>query len=252
MTSTSTTSNITIDCSNTTAASNYSWATTTAIPYDTWNLNTTVTTPNWVTTIGGKTIEEIVDEVIQKNAKQEGKKEKQNTMANKFKFGPITDDSVRLSIRGVAVKNTVGDWVCYDEKADELIEVNDFTFTKCGNVIYAMPVALKEVACSDLIIHNGHYCYVLDGDETVLNVLDISDGSIKDIMPTKSPFGFSFVTKVTSLIDPGKASADSPFGENFLPYLMMMNGDVNNKALLLMMMQKGGSIDPMMMLLMNN
>ena len=116
-------------------------------------------------------------------------------------------------------------------------------------MIFAMPVALKDVQLGDLIIHNKHYCYVMDGDENVLNVIDINDGSIKDIMPTKSPFGFNFVTKITSLMNAGKPSEDSPFGDNFMMYFMMMNGEIDKKMLPLLMMQGKGQIDPMMFMI---
>lgn len=167
----------------------------------------------------------------------------------KFQFGPIKDNSVALSIRGVAVKNTAGEWVCYDEKNDEIVNVDNLTFD-CANMIYAMPVALKDIQIGDLIIHNKHYCYVLDGDDNVLNVIDVSDGSIKDIMPTKSPFGFNFVTKVTSFMDCGKPDAENPFGDNFMMFMLMQNEKMDkNNILPFLMMQKDNKIDPLMLAL---
>ena len=184
------------------------------------------------------------------NRKNKTIEEETNKMAfGKFQFGPIKDNSVTLSIRGVAVKNTADEWVCYDEKNDEIVNVDNLTFD-CANTIYAMPVALKDIQIGDLIIHNKHYCYVLDGDDNVLNVIDVSDGSIKDIMPTKSPFGFNFVTKVTSFVDCGKPDAENPFGDNFMMFMLMQNEKMDkNNILPFLMMQKDNKIDPLMLAL---
>ena len=238
----------TVYTSNTTAASHYTFT----IPADYNNVITSTNiSPNTIS-IDGKSVEEYVKEICDSmhvvKSTSETTKENKKMKFGKFNFGPITDGSVAMSIRGLAVKNTAGEFVAYDDKNDEIVEVTGMTFD-CGNMIFAVPVALKDVAMGDVIIHNKHYCYVMDGDETVLNVIDVSDGTIKDIMPAKSPFGFNYVTKVVSLMDIGKASADSPFGDNFLTMMYMMGGDIDNKMLPLLMMQKGGKIDPMLLAL---
>lgn len=202
--------------------------------------------------VNGKNMNDYIKEICESMSglkpKSETTKENKKMKFSKFNFGPITDGSVAMSIRGLAVKNTAGEFVAYDEKNDEIVEVTGMTFD-CGNMIFAVPVALKDVAMGDVIIHNKHYCYVMDGDESVLNVIDVSDGTIKDIMPAKSPFGFNYVTKVVSLMDIGKASADSPFGDNFLTMMYMMGGDIDNKMLPLLMMTKSDKMDPMMLAL---
>ena len=73
----------------------------------------------------------------------------------------------------------------------------------------------------------------------------------KVILPTKSPFGFNFITKIVSLLDmmPNSTSADesNPFG-NLLPFMIM--GD-NNDINPLMFMALSGNADfasnPMML-----
>lgn len=238
----------TVYTSNTTAASSYTFT----IPADYNNVITSTSiNPNTIS-IDGKSVEEYIREICDSmhvvKSKSETTKENKKMKFGKFNFGPITDGSVAMSIRGLAVKNTAGEFVAYDEKNDEIVEVTGMTFD-CGNMIFAVPVALKDVAMGDVIVHNKHYCYVMDGDETVLNVIDVSDGTIKDIMPAKSPFGFNYVTKVISLMDIGKASADSPFGDNFLTMMYMMGGNIDSKILPLLMMQKGDKMDPMMLAL---
>lgn len=235
---------------NTTAGSSYTY---TIHSDPTWivdNVSTSINPDNIY--VNGKTMNDYIKEICESmsglNLKTEKTKENKKMKFGKFNFGPITDGSVAMSIRGLAVKNTAGEFVAYDEKNDEIVEVTGMTFD-CGNMIFAVPVALKDVAMGDVIIHNKHYCYVMDGDESVLNVIDVSDGTIKDIMPAKSPFGFNYVTKVISLMDIGKASADSPFGDNFLTMMYMMGGDIDSKMLPLLMMQKGDKMDPMMLAL---
>lgn len=205
----------------------------------------------WTVDIGGQSLEDYIKGVCESFELKAVTETKENTKMKafgKFNFGPITDGSVAMSMYGVAVKNTAGEYVVYDENKDEIISVDGLTFDG-ANMIFAMPVALKDVQMGDVIIHNKHYCYVMDGDENLLQIIDITDGSVKEIMPTKSPFGFNFVTKVTSLVDMGKASADNPFGDNFLAYMMMVNGGIDNKMLPLLMMQKGDKMDPMLLAL---
>lgn len=185
------------------------------------------------------------DEYIKQIIKDEKDKESKQDMLGfgKFQFGPIKDGSVALSIRGVAVKNTAGEYVCYDENTNEIVSVDGLTFDS-SDMIYAMPVALKDVRPRDLIIHNKHYCYVIEYDETTLRVIDVPDGTIKEILPTKSPFGFNFVTKVTSLMNCGQADENNPFGNNFMMFMLMQDGKLDKSMLpFLMMQQNSQSMD---------
>jgi hypothetical protein len=70
-------------------------------------------------------------------------------------------------------------------------------------------------------------------------VVDIYNGEVKDIMPTTSPFGFNFITKVVSPIDMSGANADTPFG-NLLPLLMLGEGQ-DFKDILPMMFLTGNA-----------
>jgi hypothetical protein len=183
-----------------------------------------------------------LDEYIKSIVKEETKKEKKDTMLGfgKFQFGPIKDNSVALSIRGVAVKNAAGEYVCYDENTNEIVSVDGLTFDS-SDMIYAMPVAIKDVRPCDLIIHNKHYCYVAEVDDTTLRVIDIPDGTIKDILPTKSPFGFNFITKVTSFMNCGNADENNPFGNNFMMFMLMQDGKLDKSMLPFLLMQQNNS-----------
>ena len=85
-------------------------------------------------------------------------------------------------------------------------------------------------------------------------MIDPRAGESKEILFTKSPFGFTFVTKLVSLLDMSgiNANIDSPFG-NLLPLAMMGDKDCDTgtmMAMMMMMNSEGCSFDmsnPMMM-----
>ena len=46
----------------------------------------------------------------------------------KFDFGPCTNDNVRMSTYGLAVKNGNDEWVSYDPNSDQIINVDLLNF----------------------------------------------------------------------------------------------------------------------------
>ena len=193
--------------------------------------------------------ERIVDlEKILKNNKE--KEEEKKMKGFNFDFGKITGDSVRMSVYGVAVKNNSGTWVAYDSKTESMMDVDVLNFSG-ADMLYKMPVAVNQVQAGDVIIHNRKPCFVVSFSEdgSAFSVVDIMDSEQKMILPVKSPFGFSFVTKVVSPFNlAGSADAQNPFG-NMLPLMMM--GDKDIDPMMLMMMCGNGGFDmsnPMMMM----
>ena len=138
------------------------------------------------------------------------------------------------------------------------------------NFVYKMPTAVSAVEAGDIVIHNGNFCFVTLAKDNTFSVIDISNGEVKTIIPTRSPFGFNFITKVVSLIDNFNtdANAESPFG-NLLPFMLLSNSDnadnsmlpfllmasndktAANPLLLMALMSQDKSIDPMTMLLLS-
>lgn len=177
------------------------------------------------------------------------KKEEKKTMniIKTPKFGVITDDSVRFSTKGIAAKNSEGNYVVYDSPTCSITDVSVFAIK--GNFLYRMPVAIKDVMITDVIVHQEHYCYVVDGDESSLNVIDLCTGDLRTIYPTQSPFGFNYITKVCSFINLDEASPDKPFGD--IGMLLAMGEDPKD-MLPYLLMQKQNSIDPIMLMLMCN
>lgn len=173
-----------------------------------------------------------------------------------FEFGPVKNDTVRLSPYGLAVKNLDGSWVSYDGASDSIIDVDVFNF-EGKNLIYKIPAAPHTVRAGDMIVHQGKGMYVLtdvcEGD-TCVSVIDPRAGESKEILFTKSPFGFTFVTKLVSLLDMSgiNANTDNPFG-NLWPLALMGDKDCDAATMMAFMMMnnsEGGNFDmsnPMMM-----
>ena len=180
--------------------------------------------------------------------------EKENKEMMKFDFGPV-DSSVHMSMYGMAIKNASGTYVAYDAKNNQIMDVDILNFEGMNKFMYKMPVALNDIKVGDVIVHAKHPVFVRSTDmkENRLYVLDIYDGEEKIIVPTVSPFGFNFVTKVVSLFNfTGSADASNPFG-SMLPFLLMndsKNCDSSTSMALAMAMMNGNADmtkNPMMM-----
>lgn len=197
-----------------------------------------------------------------KNYEKKDNEEKENKMKGfNFDFGKITNDSIRMSMYGMAVKNTSGVWTAYDKSTGDLMDVDVFNFDG-SNFLFKMPVAIKDIAVGDVVIHARKPMFVISKTEAGdLVAVDPVAGEKKTIMPTRSPFGFNFATKIISLFDSlmpnaEAPSADNPFGSLWM--LMLMDGKSDMKDMLVPMMlmsQANGStnaFNPMMLMLMND
>ena len=162
------------------------------------------------------------------------KENNMDTMKN-FHFGPC-GDRAKISHFGIAVKDLNNSWVSYNKDTNEIVNVDPINFGD-GNYIYMIPVALKEIKIGDIIIHNKHIMFVKAIKNDGLRVIDITAGEEKKILPTKSIFGFDFITKLISLIDFSKTTAneDNPFG-NMLPFLLLNDNKKNDILPLILMM----------------
>ena len=199
-------------------------------------------------------INKVLNEQNTFNNNVDDKKGNNKMKAFNFDFGPCTNDTIRMSMYGLAVKNAAGTWVSYNPESKEIIDVDVFNFDG-GKFLYKMPVAIKDVKVGDIVIHNRKAMFVTEIAEAGMTAIDPQAGEEKKILLTKSPFGFNFATKVVSLFNmtSDAPTPDAPFG-NMLPFLMMSesNGEFDmNTMLMLSMMSGQGSMDfaknPMMM-----
>lgn len=182
------------------------------------------------------------------------KKGNNKMKAFNFDFGPCTNDNIRMSMYGLAVKNANGTWVSYNPESKEIIDVDIFNFDG-GKFLYKMPVAIKDVKVGDIVIHARKAMFVIDVSETGMTAIDPQAGEEKKILLTRSPFGFNYATKVVSLFNmtSDAPTPDAPFG-NMLPFLMLSENsgefDMNTMLMLSMMSGQSGmdfSKNPMMM-----
>lgn len=177
-----------------------------------------------------------------------------NNMFN-FDFGVYNTDVVRFSPYGLAIYNSGSSkYVAYDQANRALMDVDIINF-KMDNMLYKIPVALKDVTEGDIIIHNKRPVIVIKvcGDENKLKAVDPATAEEKVILPIKSPFKFDFVTKVVSVMTFSKvgASESSPFG-NLLPFMLMSNSDnteMNPFMMMALMGDNGFELDNPLMLM---
>ena len=185
------------------------------------------------------------------NKNDEGEKTKMKGF--NFDFGPCTNDQVRMSMYGLAIKNANSEWVSYNDGQVVNVDVLNFDGAK---YMFKMPVAVKDIAVGDIVIHNRVPMFV-ESVENGIHVVDIRAGEKKEILPTTNMFGFNFVTKIVSLFNAFQSSPtpDQPFG-NMLPFLML-NGedgksmDSDTMLMFMMMQNQNGSTNifanPMML-----
>lgn len=199
-------------------------------------------------------VNKVLNEQNTFNNNVDNKKGNNKMKAFNFDFGPCTNDNIRMSMYGLAVKNANGTWVSYNPESKEIIDVDIFNFDG-GKFLYKMPVAIKDVKVGDIVIHNRKAMFVIEVAETGMTAIDPQAGEEKKILLTRSPFGFNYATKVVSLFNmtSDAPTPDAPFG-NMLPFLMLSENsgefDMNTMLMLSMMSGQSGmdfSKNPMMM-----
>ena len=176
---------------------------------------------------------------VNENKNDEGEKTKMKGF--NFDFGPCTNDQVRMSMYGLAIKNASGEWVSYNDGQVVNVDVLNFDGAK---YMFKMPVAVKDIAVGDIVIHNRVPMFV-ESVENGIHVVDIRAGEKKEILPTTNMFGFNFVTKIVSMFNAFQSSPtpDQPFG-NMLPFLMLNGEDgksMDSDTMLMFMMMQNQS-----------
>lgn len=211
-------------------------------------------TTTWATTNPNITF--IEDSYCKKSECPLNKKEKKEDMniTKNFDFGPCTNDNVRMSMYGLAVKNTAGSWVSYNKDSKQIIDVDVLNFDG-RQFLFKMPVAIDKIAVGDIVIHHRVPMFVTEVVDGNITAVDAVAGEVKHIIPTTNMFGFNFVTKVVSLMDvySQAPTADQPFG-NLLPLLMLNDkGDMDTATMLMLFSMNGGmkfdTSNPMLMYL---
>lgn len=198
--------------------------------------------------INGQYVEDIIDEATGNSMKNRKEKDNMDLIKN-FDFGSCSNDNVKMSMYGIAVKNATGTWVSYDPNSGNIIDVDILNFD--AKYLYKMPVAIKDVSESDVIIHNRKPMFVSKVEGSKILAIDPAAGEEKVVILTRNMFGFDFVVKVVNLFGnlSATANADSPFG-NILPLMLLADEDKSDNMLPLILAMNGGKFDmsnPMML-----
>ena len=243
--STSSTTSTTVTVGSTSSA--------TTIQVGDYNISSGKAIDGYTITNGTISLTDNIEDTARKVFNEEWNKRKENDKMKfgNFDFGPCTNDNVRMSMYGIAIKNAAGTYVSYDAANGEIIDVDVFNFDG-GKYMFKLPVAIKDVKVGDVIIHNRTPMFVVGFAENTgdLIAVDIRAGEKKTIMPMRNMFHFDFVTKIISLFDMNgvtQPSSDMPFG-NMLPLMMMSddNKDMDMKDILMMsMLANGGNMSNM-------
>lgn len=210
------------------------------------NYNSTNDCNAWTTTStyipeGNVTSRSIWAELSTTTNNNKNKGDKEMNLFKNIEFGPV-NDNVRMSIYGIAIKNINNEWVAYDKAKNEIINVDIFNF-EASKFVYKMPVAVKEIAAGDIVMHAGKPMFIIKVENGKLTAVDTRVGEEKVIIPTKNMFGFDFVTKVVSFMEmfTSAPTPEQPFG-NMLPFMLMgENNEIDPTMMLLFTMNKDNS-----------
>ena len=213
------------------------------------NTNVYTTTNAWVDVSTSKDVKKL-EEDIKKLQKEVFGEEEKNTMSDmiNFDFGKVPAEKFAVSPYGIAVKTANGGWVAYDAEKNEVIDAKIFHVDADG-LFYKIPTPIDKIKIGDIIIHQGKPMFVQALNNTnTITAVNYNDASLVTILPIKSPFGFNFITKVISLVDFNKLTAnkDKPFG-NILPFLLLKDKKID-PMVLMMMNNQDMNMDPMMMM----
>lgn len=197
------------------------------------------------------------------SSKKEKERKSMNTMTNfinKFNFGAVSNDVVKMTLYGPAFATDAGTYIAYDKTKKEYIDATEFQLPVDG-LFYNVPIVAKDLNVGDFIKHpaqKDEYVRVTEIKDGKVTGEAVSKGEVVTLLPAKSPFGFNFYTKLFAPFDMnfmgGEANKDNPFG-NILPFILLNDKDGKgmDMSTMALMMAMGGSnkVNPLMFLLLN-
>lgn len=172
-------------------------------------------------------------ELKEKNRKKkmEVEEEMNKDVMFNFEFGKIKDNSVKISMNGLAFKDVTGSYVTYDAKTNKLTDVSSLVFNM--DFLYMMPVAIKDVKVNDVLRHNNNYVVVTNIKENGdIEAVKPFEGEKVVVVPKNNIFGFNYITKVVNMVEnmfPSftEATEDNPFGN--IGQMMLMSSMMEDK-----------------------
>lgn len=177
-----------------------------------------------------------------KNEKKESE-EMNKSITNILEFGKVTTGDIKISLNGLAFKDKTGTYVTYNTETNELTDVSSLVFNM-DDFLYKMPVAIKEVAKNDILVHNREYVIVTEIKENGdIEAINPNRGEKVIILPKKNVFGFNYVTKIVNIVDNmfpkvETATEENPFGniQQMLMFSALMDNNSNSSDSMMKLM----------------
>lgn len=166
-------------------------------------------------------------------------------------IGRYTSGTIKYSPSGLAFLTDSNSYVVYN--VDTLV-ATDVANLVMDIPVYGIPVALKDLKKGDTIVYNEVYYLVKAITDTHISAINVRKGTIENLIPKTSIFGFSFYVKLITLMENFKPDPSNPFG-SMLPFLMLENSgnDDSMRDIMMMSMMSGGtansSMFPLMMMM---
>lgn len=163
-------------------------------------------------------------------------------------IGRYTSGTIKYSPKGLAFLTDNYSYVVYD--------VDTLAATNVANLVmdipvYGIPVALKDLKKGDTIVYNEAYYLVKAITDTHISTINVRKGTIENLIPKTSIFGFSFYVKLVTPMENFKPDPSNPFN-SILPFLLFEDGDDSNSMndIIMMSMMSGGTVNSSMLPLM--
>lgn len=165
-------------------------------------------------------------------------------------FGKIEDDSIAMSLKGIAFKDPkTGSYKAYDSKKNRIIDVMNLAFQ--GMPLFKMPVKKAKIQKGDVLIINGEYVVFDSWADNSMKVINPIKGENAFLIEEVNLFGIKFYTKVVNLFGKmgGKGSnmmnmmlMSQMFGGGSTGSTMFGGGDML-QTMMMMKMLDGGDMD---------
>lgn len=163
-------------------------------------------------------------------------------------FCKVKPGMCRLSMNGIAVRTSSGDYKTYDVATGQLVNCADFVFDVGDEWFFCIPT--NQLFKGDIIIANGSPAAVIEIGDNQIKAFRYEDSTIVTIVPEHFVFlgNTYFYSKIVSLFGNMSGGMDM---NNIMSYMMMsemMKGSsgsgADNKMMPFMMMSMMGGHNP--------
>lgn len=163
-------------------------------------------------------------------------------------FCKVKPGMCRLSMNGIAVRTSSGDYKTYDVTTGQLVNCADFVFDVGDEWFFCIPT--NQLFKGDIILANGSPAAVIEVKDNLITAFRYEDSTIITIVPEHFVFlgNTYFYSKIVSLFGNMTGGMDM---NNIMSYMMMSemmkgssNGTSDNKMMPFMMMSMMGGHNP--------